>query len=568
MRFVLSIFFIFQNILLFAQNVEIRASVNNDMTSVGDYIQYTVEVNQQANFTLPEFEGFKVIRGGGTSSSSSISIVNGKMTKSVSYSTSYVIQPIKKGTFTIPPTKVTIDGKTYESNSVTVSVDEAKNVENTDNSDLFARIELNKTQVYVGEPIVATYMVYSKNRPDGYEMNNTIASKGFWVEELSNEPKLSTKRINGANLYVLELKKVLLFPNQNGKLTLNGFEANIRTMGRKNYYGFSVPEPKIDEVKSPSATIIVNALPTNVTSNFVGNFEVFAELSKTETSVDEGFDLKIKIEGTGNLNRINELNLKLPSDLEAYEPEITDKTSVTYDGYKGSKTFQYFIVPRAAGEYTIPEITVNYFDPKSKSLKTTSTPSFTIKVNKSTNQSNITAQNFGNSSNQNSVSVLDDDIRFIKTSTKLEEKQDWVIKKWWFWLLVSLPLISYLLTRFLPKLSTLSNHSIAKKAKLKKLLKEADVALKNNNETEAYNQLSKAWQTLLLEYYNISLSEWTIRNIEGKLTDKTIDAKLVKDIISNINDIEEAKYSPVRLKSGKEIFDKCVLLINKIENEK
>lgn len=568
MRILFSIACFFSTLFLYAQDVQISASVNTNNTSVGDYIQYTIEANQQGNFTIPEFEGFKTIRGGGTSTNSSISFINGKMTQSYTFSTSYILQPTKKGTFTIPPAKITVNGKTYQSNSVSINVSEGSNIEVKDDSELFARIELNKTKAYVGEPVVATYIVYSKARPDGYEISNTIASQGFWTDELSNEHKLYNKRINNINYYVLELRTVLMMPQKTGMLTINPFEANIRLMGRRNYYGFSVPEPKIEQIKSSSTSITVLPLPKEATSGFVGNFELYAELSKTETAVDEGFDLKLKIEGTGNLNRINELNLKLPSDLEAYEPEITEKTSVTYDGYKGSKSFQYFIVPRAAGEYTIPEITIDYFDTKSKSVKTISTPPFTIKVNKSSNQTNITTQNFGHGANQSGVSILDDDIRFIKTSTVLEKNNDWIVKKWWFWLLASMPLVAYLSTVILPKIANLSDHSIAKKAKLKKLLKEADNVLKNGNESEGYNLLSKAWQTLLLEYYNISLSEWTLRNIQEKLINKNIDEILIKEIIGNINDIEEAKYSPVRIKSSREVFDKCVLLINKIENEK
>jgi len=64
---------------VYAQNVEVKAYVNTDGVSVGDYIQYTIEANTKGTFYPPQFENFKVISGGGISQSSSINIINGQM---------------------------------------------------------------------------------------------------------------------------------------------------------------------------------------------------------------------------------------------------------------------------------------------------------------------------------------------------------------------------------------------------------------------------------------------------------------------------------------------------------
>lgn len=566
MKHLFTILFSFFTINIYSQNVEIKAYVNTDNVSVGDYIQYTIETNAKGTFYPPQFENFKVISGGGISQSSSINIVNGQMEKKFSYSTTYLLQALKKGKFTIPQAEFVANGNRFKSNSVLVIVEESKNIDNPENENLFARIELNKNSTYVGEAITATYMVYSKSRPDGYEIAGTTASEGFWTEQLSDEAKLSTKTINGQMYYALELKKIVLIPQKNGKLSIAPFEANIRTMGRKNFYGFSVPEPKIEQIKSNALNITVKELPSNLKSGLVGNFEVFTEVSKTETNVDEGFDIKIKIEGTGNINRINELSFNLSPDLEVYEPEITEKIFITSNGYKGSKTFNYFVVPRATGTYTIPEISLDYFDLKRKSIQSSTTPSFTIKVNKTQKELN-TSQNFsGSENNNNSVEIIDSDIRYIKLNTKLKKPTTFIVNSWWFWSILFSPLLAFLVLVLIP-FTTKENTTSKKKKLVQKLIIEAEKELKNNNEKGVYDALLKAWQISLDYHFGITLAEWNKTKIKTALSNKNLSQNTIDNILENIDDIELAKYSPIKNKSAAQLLQETKQFLKIIEHE-
>ncbi|MFP5470095.1 MAG: BatD family protein [Bacteroidia bacterium] len=566
MKQFLVILFSFFLINIYSQNVDVKAYVNSDDVSVGDYIQYTIEANSKGTFYPPKFENFKVISGGGTSQSSSINIVNGQMEKKFSYSTNYLLQALKKGKFTIPQAEFVANGNRYKSNTIVINVGESKTIDNSENANLFARIELNKNSAYVGEPITASYLVYSKNRPDGYEIAGLNASEGFWTEQLSDEAKLSTKTINGQMFYALELKKIVLIPQKSGKLNIASFEANVRTMGRKNFYGFSVPEPKIEQVKSTSTNITVNALPSNLKSGLVGNFDVFTEVSKTETNVDEGFDIKIKIEGTGNLNRINEIDLNLPPDLEAYEPEITENISITSSGYKGSKTFSFFIVPRAEGNYSIPEIKLDYFDLTTKTIKFRETPSFSIKVNKTQKELN-TSQSFtelGN--NKNNVEIIDSDIHYVKINANLKKASPFILNNWWFWGIFSTPLLAWLVIILMP-LAKQENSTSVKKKLVKKLLIDAEKHLKNNNENFVYDSLIKAWQTSLDYNFNITLADWNKTKIKTALSSKNLSQNTIENILENIDNIELAKYSPIKNKSAAQLLQEVKQYLKIIEHE-
>jgi hypothetical protein len=524
--------------------VEVKSFVNTESVRLGEYVQYTIESNEQGKFILPEFKDFKVVRGGGISSNTSISYVNGKMTRVASYSTSYLLQPLKKGTFTIPAGKIEVNGTTYQSNTVKILVEEG-NTNTTDESELFARIELNKSSCYVGEAIVATYVVYSKYRPDGYDMANLNTNQDFWTEELSTEPKLGTKNIDGTTYYSLEIKKLVLLPQTSGKLTIKPFEASLRITTRKNYYGFSVPESVVKNVTSTSSKIDVKPLPKEVTSGFVGSFNVYAELSKTETKTDEGFDVKIKIEGTGNLNRINELNISFPESFDVYDPEISDKSKISTNGFSGSKTFQYFVIPRQAGEFIIEPFVLTYFDIKTQSVKTTSTPAFIINVAQGEQTAASTAQ-------QSKAKDSTEENVELQSLLQKGKRAVSLFSKWWFWLLLSSPLMIWLLYKLLSKIKFWWTLRTQQKKNVKYFLQQAEIHLKNNQPKEVYTHLLSAWQKGL----NIPLSEFNKPRILEELAAKSVSTTKSNEVMAIIQAIEEASYAPVSLTPPAELFSK------------
>ena len=63
--------------------------------------------------------------------------------------------------------------------------------------------------------------------------------------------------------------------------------------------------------------------------------------------------------------------------LEVYEPKISSTDN--------SKTFDFTIVPRFTGKYHIAPILFSYFNPKTATYYTKSTPVFTLQVNGNVN---------------------------------------------------------------------------------------------------------------------------------------------------------------------------------------
>ncbi|RMD50379.1 MAG: protein BatD, partial [Ignavibacteria bacterium] len=110
---------------LFAQKFTLTA----DKTTVGEYESFQVyfefsggDINKAENFVAPTFENFRVL--GGPNQSTSMQIINGKVSGSLSYS--YVLRPQKTGTFTIGPGFINYEGKKYTTGTIKIKVVKGK----------------------------------------------------------------------------------------------------------------------------------------------------------------------------------------------------------------------------------------------------------------------------------------------------------------------------------------------------------------------------------------------------------------------------------------------------------
>ena len=135
-------------------------------------VEFSLNANfRDRDFEAPSFEGFDVMAGPSTSSSSSVQFINGKMSQSVNKTVSFVLVANAVGEFTIGEASVKVDGKTYKTSAVGVRV--VKEAQSNAGSSAGAKPQtqqaalaeddvlivatVDKTKVYKGEPLLVTY---------------------------------------------------------------------------------------------------------------------------------------------------------------------------------------------------------------------------------------------------------------------------------------------------------------------------------------------------------------------------------------------------------------------------
>ena len=105
---------------------KVSFSLNAPMiASVGEAFRVEFELNAKPDsdsFVPPSFENFDVVAGPSVSQGSSVQIINGEMTKSVSYAITYVLIPQKAGTFAIAPATIAVKKKSYTTQRTAIEV--------------------------------------------------------------------------------------------------------------------------------------------------------------------------------------------------------------------------------------------------------------------------------------------------------------------------------------------------------------------------------------------------------------------------------------------------------------
>ena len=90
---------------------------------VGERFQVVFEANAEGkNFQAPSFDGFTIVGGPFTSSSSSFSMVNGSMSHTVKNSYTYALQAYKEGSFRIGAASLTVKGNKISSEPFEIQV--------------------------------------------------------------------------------------------------------------------------------------------------------------------------------------------------------------------------------------------------------------------------------------------------------------------------------------------------------------------------------------------------------------------------------------------------------------
>ncbi|CAG0954815.1 MAG: protein BatD [Bacteroidetes bacterium] len=580
-----------------AQNHSFTAKTSH--TQVATSQQFKVEYTLNANgsqFTPPDFKDFRVLSG--PNQSSSMSWINGSMSASISYS--YYLLAVKEGEFTIPPAKIKVSNEVLESNSLKITVikgqpvpqqyqqnqqqETTKKTEGENISDyIFLQISTDKNSAHVGEPIVASYKIYTRVNIVDNDLKKMPDLNGFWsyeLKDINDQTAWQTEVVNGQRYNVAELKRSLLFPQRSGNIELDVMEMDITIQQRSNKRSNSLFDQFFGSyenikynIKSNKKTIKILPLPEAnkppLFNGAVGIFLLDVNISKTKVKQDEAIDVKIKINGSGNIKLLENIKPDFPEEFEVYDPEMKDNVSAKNNTLTGSREYHYIVIPREAGNYTIPPVSFSYFDLNTKKYNTHVSDAFQIEVEKSDEKNNVVSFN---AANKKDITILDNDIRFIEQNILLENKNPFLSSPLYFALVIS-PFILLLLVFLAYRKNAERNKNTwdvksRNAAKLaKKYLSTATLHLQKNETQLFYEALSKGIFNYFSDKLKIPFSHLTLDLISEKLSEKNMGSTLLTATSELINDCEMARFAPLSSVNNSALLEKAKKTIYELEEK-
>ncbi len=587
----------------FADDVNFTATAKTSV-SVGEKFQLSYKINAEGKgFRGPNITDFQVLSGPNTSTSSSVQIINGQVSRKVDYIFSYILRASKDGTYQIPPATISVDGKSYHSNALNITVASSGSSGSTGSSqgeqdtsdELYLRASISNSTPYLGEQTIITYKLYTSIQVSNLDASKISSFPGFWAknlqENLTNIPQ-TREVIKGKEYVVAEVKKFALFPQRSGEIIIEAgmldCVAQIKTSsGRKSsdpFFDSFFNDPFFNNryqnvektLVSNSLKIDVKSLPTqNKPNNFsgaVGSFDFKSDISGTEVKTNEAITLKFTLSGRGNIELMNPPQINFPPDFEVYDPDISNNIRVSSAGVSGTRTFEYLIIPRNPGDFEIKPVTISYFDVAKNQYIKLSSPPYNIKVAKGENQpQSISIAGLG----KEEIKYLGNDIRHIKLPPySLRTIGIFFFKSNFYYLLLFGPLVIALLIlvvwrRTVKRRSDTASMKTRKATKMaRRRLKLANNYLKNKKETEFYIEISQALWGYLSDKLNIPKAKLSMENVKEILEKRKVDPALIAQFIDTLNNTEYARFAPGdKSENMDKIFREALDIISKIEGE-
>ena len=543
-------------------------------------VTFVIDGNVKVSeFSWDPGSDFQLLWGPQRGHSSSIQIINGKTTKSVQTTFSYVLRPLKAGRFSLPSARANVDGKELVSSSESIEVvsqqaqsrqqnpssssqsqtQQPKATQQRTGEDIILTLNLSRTNVVVGEPITATIMLYTRADIAGFESAQFPDFNGFWSQEQDSPTNIEFSRAtyNGQIYNAALLKKYMLIPQQTGALTISPAEivclVNVRTApsGNSIFDGFfdSVTTVR-QKVVSKAVKVNVSALPNGAPESFgggVGEFTISAKMSKDSLKTHEAASLIVTVSGKGNISLIQAPDVKLPPDMEAYDTKTSDR--VDKSGYSGSKRYEYPFIPRSWGDFVIPPVKYSYYDVKAGKYVTLQTDSIAFNVARGADVPG--AGTVISAPSQKDVKSLGTDIRYINVkNSQLSAKGVFFVGSALFWVLTALIVLLAVLcwAAFRKIAARRADVAGAKNRKATKMamkrLRLAGTFLRQNLYTAFYEELHKALLGFMSDKLNVPVAELSKERIAEILSEGGVPASLIDSFVGLVDACEFARYSP------------------------
>ncbi len=575
---------------------------------VGDRfnISYVVNTRNVKDFRPPQMDGLSVLSGPNTSTSSSITVVNGRTTQNTTIKFTFTVVANEEGTIEIGPAGITAEKEKMVSNSLTIKV--LPPDQNTQNSnpgagqgsgrsggqsqsgtvsadDLFMLASVDRTNVYEQEALLLTYKVYVAPSIELTSLTTKMPDlKNFHVQEveLPQQKEFQLEHYNGRNYRSLVWSQYVLFPQHSGELEIpsNTFEGVIQQPVESNdMFDFFFNAGRYVQMKKDLVTrsikVNVKPLPQGKTQSFyggVGDFSISSTISSTEVSANDAITLRVVLSGTGNLKLVKTPEVKFPQDFDIYDPKIENKYNIKGGRQTGNKVFEYLVIPRHAGQFTIPPVEFQYFDTKTSEYRTIQTEAYNIEVAKGQGgeQSQVAA---GSYVNKEELKYVGQDVRFHATPARLQAQDDMFLDSLPFWLCIIVPVI-ILAGLVLMRSKRAGDKANQAGVRIKKAgsvaskrLKKAGKFMKAGEKDQFYDEMMRAMNGYLGDRLSISVSDLSKDNIRETLMKRGAGEDLVSMILRLMDDCEFARFAPGD-DTGRmdRLFEEASETIGRIEN--
>ena len=391
---------------------KVTVTVDKNPVMINESILLTIvaddDINRNALDTSSLLADFIV---GQTSVSSQTSMVNFKTSRMTKWQVVLIAR--KSGQFTIPA--LTIENQ--QSTPIELLVVEDNNTSSNIQADIFITSELSTNEVYVQQLLTLSIKLhYSIELKSGSLTEPHL--DGANIEKIGQD-KQSDNIINGKRYRVIE-QTYAITPEKSGEFTLQApvFSGEVLQASKRRSSFLSFAQTKPVSILGDELPLSVLAIPVNYPSNTQWLPTDILTLHQEWQSDDGQFRVGEPITRTITLTaaglskaQLPKLEMKSSRGLKIYPDQAEQHSNLTNDRLVSQKVQNFAIVPSAAGDFILPEMSITWFNTITNKIEQAILPSQSISVTAAENgdfaqPKTITNQGMNNQSSTKSTKAI------------------------------------------------------------------------------------------------------------------------------------------------------------------
>ena len=401
-----------------ANAAEARVVLRPERLAVGDVAELAFElsgVDLRGQRFSPRFQLENLTIVGGPSRRDAVSWVNGRLSRS--YGLAWYVTPERAGQARVHDIRLTVGERELTLPEQKAWVDESRAEREPDvplppgndplsrmlrdllprsrwqtrpagEPQVLLRAEVSPERPWAGQQMLYTLhlLVERRREGEGRLSVETIFPRrvpqfqGFWSQEipLPESARAEIVELDGRLWWRQPILQRALFPYEPGRRTIESAEADLRLVYfRPISFGLAEEPMRPAAIRrtSNAPAIEVRALPPAPPgfSGAVGRFHARSALAPAKVTAGEAAVLTVELAGSGNVSGLPDPALPRLPGLDGSTPRESTRHEVVGGRIESQRTWAWALVPRGAGDWTMPAVSWVTFDPGAGEFRTVST---------------------------------------------------------------------------------------------------------------------------------------------------------------------------------------------------
>lgn len=340
-------------------------------------------IDGDPDFT-PVYKDFDVLS---SSQSTNMRSINGNWSMKKSWDLAVIAKDI--GKFTIPP--IHFGNDLSPSIQISVTSSTSQNSLSADGSatvpaNIFLETTVDKKSAWVQSQFIYTVRLLRTVSISSASLTEPETTDPDAIVSLIAEDQYQTTR-NGVRYEVIE-RRYAIFPQKSGKLTINPvtFEGRINDTQPRSIFDQLRMSGQLKRLRSKAVRIDVKPAPANINLQDwlpASKVQLFEEWSNDMDNLKTGEPvtrtITIAADGLTGV-QLPDIKFTEVDGLKQYPDKAVTENRQGTNGVTGIKQIKVALIPTHAGDYTLPEIKLNWWNTKTNRKESVSIPPTMIKA--------------------------------------------------------------------------------------------------------------------------------------------------------------------------------------------